>query len=213
MRVSVTDVEQFRLIQQTDWASEAELVAKFQGKPFEQTWKQKAGCAWEDVLRCPDKYRKGTQHADGTVLEWYACDGHAFSVADVQAGLDVVGPQGVHQVKAERELTVDGEPVVIVGKADHLLGTRIDDWKLTFGQIDAQFYELALQWRFYLWLFGASAFRYCVFRFDEPKDAHVALREIYSVQFFPYADLEADCTSWLADFVRWARKIGKGVAA
>lgn len=199
MRVSTTTIEQFRLVQTTEWASEADLLARVRGELVPPTWQMRAGTAWHSVLDTPKRY----QMESGD----FWCDGHRFTFADVRTAAAWLG-DGVWEVKTTRDLMIDGETVTLVGVADKILGSEIDDNKTKFSAPDMQWYEGSFQWRAYLWLFGASSFRYNVFQFQEPDNTgFMDLRGIESVRFYPYAGLESDVLGWVMDFVWWVRSL------
>ncbi len=183
MRISVTSVEQYRLVVTTDWCEESQLIASLRGER-KPTREMEVGTAF---------------HAAVAGLPYRGC---TFAAGDLAAARKHVGP-GVREVKT----TLDVGDVKLVGMADLVFGNFIHDYKCRFsGVANARDYELSLQWRAYLWMFGAKRFTYDCFSFADPKpDSDLyTLKEIISFRFWAYPDLERDCTAWVRRFVDWA---------
>jgi hypothetical protein len=201
MRISTTNLEQFRKVIETPYGLEDELIASIKGKPFDPNFNMRAGTAWHTVLQRPL----------GLPKQWEEEDGFAFDLDAVRFAKGHVGP-GVCEVKATRTFEADGEPVVVVAKADHCRGLVVQDHKTKFTPADAKDYETSLQWRFYLMVHGAACFRYNLFSFGTPVKCGEALqcelKDVISFNFWPYAGLESECRHWLYLFVDWARSRG-----
>ena len=187
MRVSVTTVEQYRLVITTDWCEESQLIASLRGER-KPTREMEVGTAF---------------HAAMAGLPYQGC---TFNAGDIERARKHVGP-GVSEVKT----TLDLGDVRLVGMADLVWGNFVHDYKCKFtGAPDARDYELSLQWRMYLWMFGATRFTYDCFSFASPKpntDLYT-LKEIISFTFWAYPELERDCTAWVRRFVDWAQVKG-----
>lgn len=134
-------------------------------------------------------------------------DGFSFSDHAVSAGKAALG-KGIPQVKATKNYQTSQGPAMVVAQADHVHGKIITDIKAKFSNPDARDYESGLQWRFYLDVHQAACFRYMLFDFKDPKGGYCELKDILSFRFWPYADLEDDCQSWVETFVQWASERG-----
>lgn len=202
LRISTTQVEGFRLVKSTTWASEVDLIDQIQGK-FTPRWQMQAGTAFHSILEAPESRR---------LPGWdrYACLGYEFRGPDIAECLKAFDRRGVFEAKETLVVDVAGEQVEVVAKCDQILGTAIQENKAKFGQFDYSFYEPSLQWRYYLWIFSSTSVRYNVHLFSEPKpiDGRGELVELKSIErfaFYPYVSLAEDCTRWLGAFVEWAR--------
>lgn len=191
MQVRVSTLESFRLVMTTDWKPEHELVDYIRaGQTSEPNWRMRAGTAWHARLegKSPD-------------------DGWIFRPEHVEAGIAHAGP-GLREMTARESLVAGGVNLTVKGTCDHIRGLVIQDHKTKFGQCDPKDYEGSLQWRCYLWLFGASVFRYNLFQFAESDDESGGLLDllnIHTVKFWRYPAMVWDITRWADDFVDWAR--------
>ena len=196
IRVSVTQLESFRRVIQTQYGDEAELIASIEGQPFTPSWQMRAGSAWHALL------------AGGEQGE---ADEFRFSAEDV-AGAKNSCTGGLCELKATRTAIVDRVPVVVSAMADRLTGATVTEHKATFSAPDTRSYEASLQWRYYLWVFGASCVEYRLWHFSESDKAGQPMRLLGHVSFrcWPYERLEADCLEWLTEFYHWVQ--AKGLA-
>lgn len=190
MRVSTTSIEAYRRVMETEYGSEIELMAQIRGERVEMPWRVHAGSAWHAALETG-------QPRDLTVSAYYFADDH------VQAGREWIGP-GVWEVKATRIFYTPYGPVTVVAQADHCRGLFIQENKTKFSTPDARDYETSLQWRFELLVHEAALVRYNLFDFADPKEGYCELRNITSFKFWPYAEMENDCMTWLESFLVWA---------
>lgn len=206
MRVSVTTIEQFRRVCETEYANEAELVAQVRRDPFEPTWQMRAGSAWDAVLTRPEKWLKVEQRGDGGIDAWYECNGHVFDGDDVAEALERIGG-GVVQVKHTMAVPTRWGEVTVVGVADAMNGLVVTDNKAKFSPPDPTDYDQSLQWRFYLRIFNAACFRYLMYEFKEPgPDRFCVLKSIHETRFWPYDTIESDCLGWLLAFLEWCER-------
>lgn len=195
LRVSVTTLESFRRLLQTEYGSEEELIAQIMGKPFEPTWQMRAGTAWH---ACLEKHPRTGAYALCT------SGGFSFSALHVCEALGHIGP-GIWEVKAARVFDIGWHHANVVAQTDHCRGLLIQDNKTKFSPADARDYEASLQWRFYLAIHGAPRLRYNLFSFKDPDEqGYCELKDILSFSFWDYAGLESDCRFWLTEFLLWA---------
>jgi hypothetical protein len=190
MRISTTWLENYRLICQTDWADEAELIAQIKGKPFEATPAMRFETAWQHLL----------EHGPTGTDETTERDGFTFRANDIGLAVRCIPSQATPEVKTVKEVVIDGQSHQIVGKCDAIYGSWIFENKTKLTTPSLSDYEPSLQWRMYLWLFDAYVVQYNVFQFDSKGSE---LRDITKTKFFRYQELEADCLRWIKYFLEW----------
>lgn len=197
IRISTTTLETYRRLIQTEYQTEEELVAQIKGKPWEPSWQANVGKAFHKVLELPEATISFPSHDQS----WHEWGGYKFLPSAVAEAQAVIGP-GLREVKATRTWHLWGNDVTVVGQADHLEGLGLSDVKCKFSSPDSKDYDSSLQWRFYLMIFGGLSFRYVFCHFKEPTDdGFCQLKDVTSVKYFPYAELEADCVHWLSEFL------------
>lgn len=202
MRLSVTSIEQLRLVRETEWAKESELIDSLRGLKA-VGWQAQCGTAFHALLE-----RHNEIYPDDRGQVQVA--GFIFDYEDIEEAVASLPKGGVPEVKTTRDAEVEGEPVVIVGKTDRIIGLDLHDFKCKFSSWDMDYYESSLQWRFYLWCFGAQSLTYHLFSFGEPskRDGVTHLKAIDSFTFHAYSRMEEDVLEWVREFVAWARRRG-----
>lgn len=174
IRISVSDLESYRYWAADEDAPLEELLRKLRHeKP--PTDNMLAGQAFA-------RFMENVQ--ENTFL--VAVDGWSFRF-EVDAELQL---PPVREFKAERLIQTPSGPVTLVGKADGINGPVVHDQKLT-ERWDAERYLDSLQWRAYLWMFGASTFTYDVF-VGRYKGREVTVTEYHPLTFYAYPGMEAD---------------------
>ena len=200
LRISTTTLEQFRRMMQTEWVPEEELIASIKGKPWTPSWQMNVGTAWHKVLEMPE----ATLNFPGKDQSWHEWGGYKFLPSAVEEARAVIGP-GIREVKATRTWNLWGNDVTVVAQADHVEGIGLTDIKTKFSAPDPKDYDASLQWRFYLMVHGGLWFRYVFCHMKDPDDdGFCVLKDIQTVKYWPYAELEADCVHWLSEFITWA---------
>lgn len=206
IRTSATTLEQFRRVLQTEYASADELIAQIKGKPFAPSWQANAGTAWHTLLEtgvgdvpteeCPPDPEK--------VMK---CGDYWFSRESVEYGRRYVGP-GLWEVKGTQIFDINGTKVELVAKVDHILGCIIQDNKTRWGKpASCADYEPSLQWRVYLQVHKAQVMKYNLWAFFEPDGGNFCqLKDVLSVRFYRYPELEVDVRRWLGDFLWFCRE-------
>jgi hypothetical protein len=202
IRVSTTTVEQFRLVCTEDWASEPELIASIKGKPFEETEAMRFGKAWQHLLESAFIVMNPKDPERVLAAEF------DFARQDVVRGRAMIPDGAVPEVKLVWPVVIDGRPVDVVAKVDAIHGAHVWENKTKLAGFSIGDYEPSLQWRFYLWAFGAVCCTYNVFSFHLDKQGVATFKDAQAFRFFPYPELKADCLRWLRDFVRWAGEKG-----
>ncbi len=199
MRISVTTLEAYRLFMDGDWMAEEDLIATIKGVSA-KTDKIAVGNAFHSILEDPEKYRFDQEPFD----YGYACGGLKFWGPTVEELLQKIDRRGIPELKTTRNYG----GVTVVGKADHIVGTHIDEYKTT-KNFDADKYLESYQWRFLLDIFGAKSLMYHVASVS-PSDEDVIIRDIASMPVYPYPALHDDCCGLLVKFLGYisARNLG-----
>lgn len=207
LRISATTLESFRLLLQEGYVTEEELIAKVRQEPYERSWQARAGTAWHT---CLERGQYALEHVWSDEIDDFSplceVDGFTFHEDAVQEGEDHVGP-GRWELKSLNCINVDGAPLTVVSKIDHMHGLTIQDNKTKWSSVDLSAYDNSLQWRLYLLSTGGVMFRYNVFDFRPPKksDSYCHLKAIRTVKYWPYPGMEQDCREWVKRFLDWAR--------
>jgi len=150
MRVSVTDVEAYRLYKTQEWFSFDRLLDQLL-KRTPPTPAMMAGSAFHKLLETSSE----------AILEDATVDGFTFDFSALDA---TVAMPDIREMKATKEY---GD-ITLVGRVDAIEGLRIWDHKLT-GDFDADKYMDSYQWRAYLEIFNADRLTYNVFTGREKK--------------------------------------------
>lgn len=203
MRISVTTLESFRLWSQPeqDWMSEDELLATIRGE-FKPTQAVLLGQAFGAVLETPGRYQ-----VDGgyRVLPRGGRSPYFFSDAVMTPAMAIMDYQhGVFEAKATKQY---GD-CTVVAKADQLVGARLIEHKTTLGSFDFDKYAHSYQWRYMVDIFQPVSVTYHIFLLAEERDGSTALRGIETFNFFPYAELHADCWNLLRGFTSYVTAKG-----
>lgn len=197
--VRTTALEAFRRLD-TPLGDEAALVRALQGNPDPPRWQMEAGTEWHSLLASerPEVVRYG-RDIKAEPSRQYKFDGDLVKEARAYTG------EGLVEVAAER---LYGD-LLVTGRCDWINGLHLQDHKITFSGPDSEWYEPSLQWRFYLWIFGATSFRYNLWYFKEPDDSGWCnFKEVYSFRVWRYPEMEAECEEWLDRFLVWANLRG-----
>jgi hypothetical protein len=207
IRIRVSTLEAYRRVMQTDFMTEAELVAYVkagQENPY-TAWQAAAGTAWHLLLAAPVARLCDHIHDNDGML--YEAGGFVFNGDDVHRAREHVGP-GLCEQTRRRTFAVDGLGVQVQGTCDRIRGLHVRDAKCKFTPPDPADYEPSLQWRAYLLLNDAVCFTYDLFPMKEPTEKNgnlCALKDIISFNFWAYPGMEADVLYWVREFVSWAR--------
>ena len=196
--VRVSTLEAFRLACTTEYVSIQEVqdsilrgqVGGPQSKPMA------AGTAWHRALEL--QYPDDSVLVGKAVLPWCRYGDFWFREEDIHAAARHRGP-GLTEVKASRQFDAYGTPVLVTGTADFLFGNLIRDGKTKLSGVECGHYDHSLQWRLYCLIFGGKKFIYDLYDFKE-DDGFCTLKEIFSVPYYPYAEMRDDCRRWIARF-------------
>lgn len=206
IRVSTTQLDSFRLVCETDWKPENELIAQIKREPFTPTWQMQGGTAFHSAV-------EGASADDGFIADgksYRTWGGFTFEDMTVGGARALIGP-GQWEVKATKVYDV-GRLVNLVAQVDHIHGLVIQDNKTKWASSkpwDVESYADSLQWRAYLDILGASVFRYNLFEFKDPDGGgYCELRNVSSIRFWPYHGMREDVLVWLRRFVEWCEHKG-----
>lgn len=189
MRLSVTHLDAYRLYldPEVEWMDEATLVAQIRGTA-PMSPKAALGIAFHKALEC------------GHCL----VDDISFDPALLKRVRDRdMGHPVVSEVKLEKDLTIDGKDVTLVGKVDSMRGLVGREIKTTQSSIDVERYYEAIQWRAYLYLGGLDRMDYSIFQLREDNGVWHCTNEA-NVSFWPYSNLERDVIEAVRGFLSWA---------
>lgn len=142
-----------------------------------ETPQMRAGTAFHSVLE---------RAQAGDVILGTEEGGFRFSFAD---DLPAVSLSTDREEMIERQVPTPAGVVLLRGKVDGKGGIQVDDYKLTFGQFDAERYADSLQWRAYLAMTGAKRFRYLVFT-AKLDGSDVFVHDVHELVFWAYAEME-----------------------
>lgn len=191
MTFRVSEVESFRQWRQDEDAELETLLARLRGQT-EPSAAMLAGTAFHKALE--------TAPTGLEVTEISAND-YTFTFA----GNFTVELPAIREVRASKTWLVDGEPVCISGQLDAIHGKRVEDHKTT-GRFDPERYLTGYQWRLYLTIFGADAFRWNVFEITETDEpGHWQVFAQHRLEQCRYPGMEADCERLVTDLARFAR--------
>lgn len=193
MRISVTDIDQWRWWKDSEDMTLPELLARLR-REGEETEAMRAGKALHRALELSGP-------SESEALE---CDGYRFTF---ECDCELALPDS-REVKLSKTVMVDGDPVTLVGMVDAWHGTTIEDHKTT-SQIDAERFMSSYQWRMYLWMFSARRFVWNIFAIapDAREPQHYRVREFQRIVQYAYPHLAGDCMRELTEFVRFAREV------
>lgn len=218
--VSVSRVDEFKRVAQTDWASE-ELFIKSIRERGPLGWQAQWGTALHACIQDPGRWRQ----ADGSYL--YVPHGHDGVEHAITWPATVVDPcvaawpKGcIFEKRAEKDYVIDGQRVTVSGRTDSVHGLVIVEGKTKFGHVDPTEFADSLQWRFYLDMMPWAA---CVeyrlheigglYSDKESGELRIAkggpkLEEIHVFRMWQQPGLSEPLHRWLGDFVAWAKNRG-----
>lgn len=195
LRTSATVLEAFRLWSdpEQEWMSEADLQATIRGE-FTPNRPIMVGLALGKIVENPDKYR-----VDGG----YECRGVFFP--DTFGGLAIRWPGSAFEVRMAK---VYGD-VLVVSKADQVVGSRIIEHKATSGTFNFEKYAESAQWRFMADALQPDVITYHVCLVNDDEDTgDVTIRDIETFNLYPYPELHRDCCDLVERFLAYVRARG-----
>ena len=191
MRMSATDLDAFRYWRDNEDADLGALVSQLR-RELPPTEPMLAGTAFHKALEL-------APYEDAT--DTLTADGYTFRM-ELDAVLDM---PAIRELKATREMVVDGEPVTLVCVADTVNGQRIEDHKLT-SRFDADRYLASYQWRVNLLVFDAQEFRWNAFEAQQVEPGLYAVRALHQLSAVRYPGMEEDVQREIGAFIAFARQ-------
>lgn len=193
IRVSATAVEAFRLFldEDNEWMTIDALEAQILGRsPVSDP--MRIGTAFGQIIEHGgDRYRQGAV---------FACNGVQFLGDGMQTAIDTYDRRGLFEVKGTKAY---GD-VLVVAKADHLLGRHLSETKTTLNAFDFEKYAHSVQWKLMADIFDPTIVTYKVALLGEFAPLTYEVRDLVEFNLFPYAALHADCARIVAKFRAFA---------
>lgn len=191
MTFRVSEVETYRQFLEDESADLETLLARMRGQS-EPSAAMLAGTAFHAALEYAPT---------GLEVTELAANGYRFTFAgDFTAELPAI-----REIRASKTWLVDGEPVCISGQLDAICGRRVEDHKTT-GRFDPERYLAGYQWRLYLSIFGAEAFRWNVYEIAEQDEpTHWEVFAQHRLEQYRYPGMETDCRRLVEELARFAR--------
>jgi len=216
---SVSRVDEFRRVVETEWASEAVFVKSIRERaPL--GWQAQWGTALHACIQDPGRWRV----ADGSYLYVpHEHDGVAGPIAWPAAIVDpcvAEWPRGcVFERRCEKDYRIGGDTITVAGRVDAMHGLILIEGKTKFGYVDPVEVGDSLQWQFYLdMLPWAVAVEYRLHEIgglysDDDGKLRIAkggprLEEIHVFRMWRQAEMAEKLERWIAEFVAWARDRG-----
>lgn len=196
IRVSATLLEQFRLFTSADWMPESDLIDSIKGQ-LVTTPKMRIGRAAHYLMEHPQRNLQGL----------YEYDGLLFELPVMDSLLNRIDPNGVFESKIAKPIgtTREGDPLVLVAKADHIAGLHISEFKFPLDSpFDSEKYTASYQWRVMALIYEAVKVTYHVAQITL-KDDLFQLKDVNSMNVFPYGHMEADVRHLIREFLSYAR--------
>ena len=194
LKISATLLQDFALYLSEDWYIEPMLIDSIKGV-YKSTPEVEMGKAYHKLLERPQKNLEGL----------YEHRGFRFAPEAIDTMLEKLEP-GVFEVKLEKSVgfTREGDDVVLVAKVDHIAGLHLSEFKTTTDPFNAEKYLGSYQWRTYCHVFDAQQLSYHVAVLEKVDD-QIKLRDLASMNVFPYPGLEQDVTAMVRELVRYLR--------
>jgi hypothetical protein len=195
MTFRVSEVESFRQYLEDEESELENLLARMRGQ-LPPSAAMETGTAFHKALE---------EAPTGLTVNEIEANGHRFTFR----GDFTVELPAIREVRASKTWLVDGEPVCISGQLDCIHGKRVEDHKTT-GRFDPERYLDGYQWRLYLAIFGAEAFRWNVFEIAECETtndgpAHWEVFAQHRLEQYRYPGMETDCQRLVEGLARFAR--------
>lgn len=192
MTFRVSECESYRQFCNDEGAELETLLARMRGQT-EPSAAMLAGTAFHAALESAPT---------GLMVTELEANGYRFTFA----GDFTVELPTIREIRASKTWMVDGEPVTISGQLDTIHGKRIEDHKTT-GRFDPERYLDGYQWRLYLSIFAAEAFRWNVFEISEQDDPqHWEVFAQHRLEQYRYPGMENDCARLVERLARFARE-------
>ncbi len=198
IRISATQLEQFRLLLDTDWMQESAVIDSIKGT-LVQTPDMARGQAFHYLLEHPQPNLEGI----------YERNNWRFGKEVIDSILWRLPEGGVFETKIAKTVgkTREEDDLILVAKADYVAGLHVFEFKAPVGRAcDVEKYERSVQWRIYAWLYEATKVTYHIASLYEEDDGLIRLKEVASMDLYPYPGLEQEVRSLIREFMHFVRQ-------
>ena len=187
LRISVTDIDQYRYFRETDQAVEILMARLRKEEPASEA--MLAGIA----------FHKSLELAPEGNVECLEANGYRF-ILPLGSDIEVKVPE-IRELKLEREIPISKAlKVTLVGKVDAYEGKTVYDHK-TSSRFDPERLMDTYQWRYYLRGFQADAFVWNVFITELAEPQCYVIKDFHVLRQYRYRDLDSDCSKMLDEFL------------
>lgn len=183
MLARVSNIEAFRRWREDESQSVEDLVRFI--TTDEPTEAMQAGTAFHKALETA---------GEGDHFELSAL-GYVFRLAD-----GVVELPSIREMRAHRRYG----PLTVTGQIDGIFGRTVIDHKTT-ARIDHERYLTGCQWKFYLDIFEADAFRWNLFEIKDLGPKEYGVSPPQALTAYRYPEMHEDCARLAADYLAFAR--------
>jgi hypothetical protein len=207
LRVSATTLETFRrfLEPEQEYTTEDDVLTSIRRSAVE-TEAMRVGSAFDEVIE-----RRAAFYV--AEVDGYVHRGCCFDRSEMERDVfPLYDDRGLFQVK-DQGLYGD---VLVVCKADQVVGGQVIETKTTLGTFDIEKYLVSAQWRLMADILKPLYLTYRVFLL---KDEHpVAVGDVHAQRYtvkgceefnvFPYVGLHEDCARLVGQFREWVEARG-----
>lgn len=203
MKISVTLLEEFHLMNTTSWYSEADFLQSFhRTKPKNE--RMKIGEAFHNILRSPKQYVSSIQKLHGNNVLTYQDIYINYCSYIKQFSQTDEAIDGCWESYNRRDI----QDQTITAKADILYGTQVHEIKCLISHgWDIDKYMESFQWRFYLLIFQALSCVYHIFNLDVNDNIYF-ITDYNKIEMFPYERLENDCCNIIDEYIQYLKSKG-----
>lgn len=151
-----------------------------------------------EAMMAGTAFHAAIENAQDGDHDTFEADGYIFRLPDAEITLPAV-----------RELRgfKDYGSLTVTGKVDCLAGKMVIDHKTT-SRVDFERYLEGCQWRFYLDIFEAEAFRWNVFEIKEVGHKTYEVKAPQSLEARRYPELGDDCARLADEFLEFSVRVG-----
>jgi len=153
------------------------------------------GTAYHKVLESPDT----TYNKEHNIFE---TDGIVFTPENIMPALEIIDYRFPFEVAIEKEYKIEGHNVLLKGRVDQLVGSRVVENKTCWGLYDYDKYAMSCQWGFYLEMFELKTIQFNVFEMRE-KSGEYQLVDIHRFKEYINDDIKRRNLDVLTELVRF----------
>jgi len=127
-------------------------------------------------------------------------DGFKFKVT---CNSSIQLPQ-IREIRANKTYSIAGMDITLSGGCDGITGNKVSDHKLTF-RPNPDTYFNSFQWRAYLDIFEADAFKYIIYSAKE-KNGIVTIHDVSTLSMYRYPEMVDDLKRGIFDLVEFCQE-------